>query len=161
MSLWNRFWNEREFRLRSKSINFGICEELKGHLRESPLEFKRTLLESKRIWREIWRTSLFHLESKGKSKGSEGNRIWNLTEIEGKAKGIPFWNLREIEGESKGYPVGIFKKLKGTPFGIWQKLRRNLLFLAISFVIPRNPSYIDNISPICFCIKIMFDKKKT
>ena len=55
------------------------------------------------------------MESKGISKGSEGNPIGNLTEIEGKAKGIPFWNLREIEGTSKGYPVGIYKKLKGKP----------------------------------------------
>ena len=87
MSLRSRFWDEREFILKSKWINFGICEELKGHLRNFIWNLSEPRLESKRIWRVI---SLFHLESKGKSKGSEGNPIWNLTEFDGKAKGIPF-----------------------------------------------------------------------
>ena len=106
------------------------------------------------MWREIWRTSLFHLESKGIFKGSEGNPIGNLTEIEGKAKGIPFWNLRELEGTTKGYPVGIYRKLKGNPFGSWQKLKRNLLFLAIPEILAILPILIILILFILFRNKL-------
>ena len=80
-------------------------------------------------------------ESRGNWRGfaesSKGNAI------EGKLKG----NRNETLLESKN---------EGNSCGIWQKLRRKLLFLAISFVNPRNPSYIDNTSPICFWYKQKF-----
>ena len=47
----------------------------------------------------------FHWNLKENLREIEGDPIWNLTEIEGKAKGVPFGISGKLKGKLKEHPL--------------------------------------------------------